>query len=354
MKAARELVRLGRGVFQLPTHVPSADDEKFGAMAPSHVANVISGYRSSQWRSSLTLVGIWYQHPEACLYSKPAQRIVPSRKLIDKLSTSVEQYQSVFSRLFPNKTIDQVASLSREDLILALTLPSGDESSPINHQTGSIGVDPLTASPDTTPRSDDVESLEALNQAPDHDPDLDEAKRHQIRVQGISDDVNGLSLSVDRQSSYVGASSITAALKVIFKVAPAARRIIAQNHTETAMPSRANSPSPNHQVNLSPTYLPSAEVGHALIESYFSRVHVLMPMVDEQAFYNTWLYGERKDAPWLALLNTVFALGSIAASDSDSELHIAYFRRARQHIDIDSLGSGNILMVQALGLLSGY
>lgn len=209
-------------------------------------------------------------------------------------------------------------------------------------------------SPETTPGSEGAESLEALAQAPDQDPELDEAKRHNARVQGISDDVNGLSLSVDRQSSYVGASSITAALKVIFKVAPTARRLVALNQTETALPTRSNSPYPSYPSNPSPTYIPSAEVGHALIESYFDHIHVLMPMIDEQQFWHTWLYGERKDSPWLALLNTVFALGSIASSDSSNDVHITYFRRARQHIDLDSLGSGNLLMLQALGLLSGY
>lgn len=266
--------------------------------------------------------------------------------MIDKLSASVEQYQAVVHRLFPNSNIEQLACLSREDLLLTLTHP-------VSSGTIADGQDHDT-SPETTPGSDGAESLEALAQAPDQDPELDEAKRHNARIQGISDDVNGLSLSVDRQSSYVGASSITAALKVIFKVAPTARRLLALNQAETALPSRATSPCPTNAINPSPTFVPSAEVGHALIESYFNHIHVLMPMIDEQQFWHTWLYGERKDSPWLALLNTVFALGSIAASDANNELHLTYFRRARQHIDLESLGSGNLLMLQALGLLSGY
>ncbi|GAB7353956.1 hypothetical protein MBLNU459_g4555t3 [Dothideomycetes sp. NU459] len=265
----------------------------------------------------------------------------------NKLSTSVEQYQVVLNRLFPNKDVESLMSLPREELInLALTLPAATASPP--------SLEPPSNPPDTTPRSDGAESLEALEQAPDQDPVLDEAKRHRDKVQGISDDVNGLSLSVDKPSSYVGASSITAALKVIFKTAPAARRFVAHSHTETALPSRANTPPPLHASNLNPTYLPSAEIGHALIESYFSRIHALMPMIDEHQFWHTWLYGERKDAPWLALLNTVFALGSLASSTSDSDQHIAYFQRARQHLELESLGSGNLLVLQALALLSGY
>lgn len=267
-------------------------------------------------------------------------------RLVDKLSANIDQYHSLFSRLFPGKDLDSLVALPREELInIALTLPA-PATSPANSIIQSV-------IPEATPRSDGAESLEALEQAPDQDPEIDEAKRHRDKVQGISDDVNGLSLSVDRQSSYVGVSSITAALKVIFKTAPVARPFIAHSHTETALPSRSNTPPPE-SFDLCPTYLPPASVGHALIESYFQRIHVLMPMVDEQQFWHTWLYGERRDSPWLALLNMVFALGCLAGSTSDSDDHIAYFQRARKHLDLETFGSGNLLVLQALGLLSGY
>ena len=181
----------------------------------------------------------------------------------------------------------------------------------------------------------------------------DEAKRHRNKVQGISDDVNGLSLSVDRQSSYVGISSITAALKVIFKTAPWARHVLAQNNVETALPSRTNSPPPRTR-EVDQDYLPPAHIGHQLIESYFARVHVLMPMVDEEHFRHTYLYGTRHDSPWLALLNMVLALGSLAGSTCDDQEHIAYFQRAKRHIDLETFGSSSIQVLQALGLLSGY
>ena len=238
-------------------------------------------------------------------------------------------------------------SLPREELInLALILPA-PATSP------SSGSDQVQHYPELVRRSDGVESLEALEQAPEQDPEIDEAKRHKDKIQGISDDVNGLSLSVDKQSSYVGISSITAALKVIFKTAPVARPFIAQGYTETALPSRANTPPPQSK-NSDPMFLPSADVGHKLIESYFARVHVLMPMIDEDQFWHTYLYGQRKDSPWLALLNMVLALGSLAGSTSDNEEHIYYFQRSRRHLDLETFGSGNLLVLQALGLMSGY
>ncbi|KAG9664752.1 hypothetical protein KCU64_g468, partial [Aureobasidium melanogenum] len=280
---------------------------------------------------------------DACFYSKPPPRVVLSKKLMEDLSASVDQYRSVFERLFPGRSIEQLASLSKDDLIAIIGIPpvTTDQSTRILE----------LGSPISTLGSEGAESLETLIQAPEQDPVADEATRHQSRVQGISDDVNGLSLSLDRPSSYVGVSSITAALKVICRVAPATRRLLALNHTETALPSRTDSPE---VASIDPAYLPPAELGQVLIETYFEKVHPLMPMLDEQQFWQTWLYGERKDHAWMALLNTVLALGSVMSSDCTDNSHDVYYQRAMQLLDLDSLGSGNTLVVQALGLLSGY
>lgn len=269
-------------------------------------------------------------------------------RLVDRLQAQVDQSSSVLMRLFPGRDFESLVTLPREELInLALTCPV-PSTSPLTTP------DPTQPPPPRAQRnSDGAESLEALEQAPDQDPELDEAQRHKDKVQGISDDVNGLSLSVDKQSTYVGVSSITAALKVIFKVAPIARQFLAQSYIETALPSRSNTPPPMVR-QPDPNYLPSADVGHNLIESYFARIHVLMPMIDEEQFWHTYLYGERKDSPWLALLNMVFALGSLASSTCDNEENIAYFQRARKHLDLETFGSGNLLVLQALGLMCGY
>ena len=271
-------------------------------------------------------------------------------RLVENLQSQVEQCYSILSRLFPNQEIDQLVSLPREELInLAVTLPA-PSTSPTNNLEA---VAPPVGQNHDLRKSDGAESLEALEQAPDQNPEMDEAIRHKDKVQGISDDVNGLSLSVDKQSSYVGLSSISAALKVIFRTAPVARPLIAQSYNETAVPSRSNSPPPLWRTS-DPNYMPPADIGHKLIESYFSHVHVLMPMIDEDQFWHNYLYGERKDSPWLALLNMVMALGSLSGSTCDNEDHIGYFQRARIHMDLETFGSGNLLMLQALGLLSGY
>jgi hypothetical protein len=94
--------------------------------------------------------------------------------------------------------------------------------------------------------------------------------------------------------------------------------------------------------------------GQTLIDAYFKRIHVFVPMLDEAAFRADYLDGQRNDAPWLALLNMVFAMGSIVAMKSDDFNHINYYNRAMEHLTVDAFGSSHIEMVQALAIIGGY
>jgi len=240
-----------------------------------------------------------------------------------------------------------LANLPREELLeMALSF-----SSTPGHVTSPSSLEGRATS-EIHAGSDGADSLEALEQAPPEDPFWDEARKHQLRVQGISDDVNGLSMSVDRLSSYVGISSVTAALKVIVRCAPYARVLITQQTNETTLPSRAGSPPPE-LTDSSPLALPSSTHGQELLESYFDQVHPMMPLIDERKFWSTYLYGNRKDSQWLCLLNIVFALGSLVSSSTDNEAHYVYFNRSRQHLSLESFGSGNLEVLQALAIMSG-
>jgi hypothetical protein len=160
-------------------------------------------------------------------------------------------------------------------------------------------------------------------------------------------------MSVERLSSYVGISSITAALKVIVRCAPQANPLITHSNQETAIPSRANSPPPD-LANSNPLALPTKAHGQELIESYFERVHPFFPLIDERKFWSSYLYGNRTDSQWLALLNVVFALGSLASSTSENQAHYIYFSRSRKHLSLESFGSGSLETLQALAIMSGY
>jgi hypothetical protein len=253
----------------------------------------------------------------------------------------------VIEKLYGTKSLESLTTLPREELLeLALSSPA------VNQVTSPSTGDSIAPSEIPT-GSDGADSLDALEQPPPEDPYWDEARKHQVRVQGISDDVNGLSMSVDKLSSYVGISSITAALKVIVRCAPQARSLIAHNAQETALPSRAASPPPE-LADDSPDALPPPDHGQELLESFFDRVHPFFPMIDERKFWSTYLYGNRKDSAWLALLNIVFALGSLASLSADNEAHYVYFTRSRQNLSLESFGSANLEVLQAFAIMGGF
>ncbi|KAK5682041.1 hypothetical protein LTR17_027411 [Elasticomyces elasticus] len=264
----------------------------------------------------------WYQHPQRCVYSKPTQRVIPSRKALDKLQRDSDHHRAIISRVFPGQKLETLAGLPREQLVdLAVTLPAPQVSP--SHQIDQV-LD-LGSQYQSTRSSGDADSLDALEEPPERDPPIDDAN--------------------DTDTS--------AALRVILKIAPFVRTHIARTSNETVPPSRSTSPPPNFRP-MDPYYLPSPDVGQKLIESYFRHVDVQMPMIDEDHLWRTYLYDHRRDSPWLALLNMVMALSSLAGSTCEDEEHYVYFQRARLHLDLETFGSSSILMLQAMGLFSGY
>jgi hypothetical protein len=204
-------------------------------------------------------------------------------------------------------------------------------------------------------------SLANLEQIPSQDTEWDEERRNRDPIPAESDDVNALSLSVDRQSSYLGASSIKAALLVMLKVAPRLRSFLAppitqNNHQiNNRQVLQSNQPAARSNVVFRPSpRIQWSSEGQTLIDAYFNRVQIFIPMLDEPSFRANYLAGQRNDAPWLALLNMVFAMGSIAAMKSDDHNHINFYNRSKEHLGIDSFGSGHLETLQAYALMGGY
>lgn len=332
--------------YRPATRALNVDGGRSAAMAVNRVDSV-SGISIQNFAPTRSRRREWFHLGSKRIVLKCSATTNRDDRLVDKLQSQVEQYHSVFHRLFPGKELEDFLSLSREGLInLAVTLPAP-------HASPGNTPDPPHRLSGVIQKSEGAESLEALEQAPEQDPETDEAKRLRDKIQGISDDVNGLSLSVDRASTYVGISSINAAMKVIFKAAPIARPFIAQASAETTEPSRSSTPPP-YVLDPDPNYLPPADVGERLIDSYFAHIHVLMPMIDEDQFRHSYLYGTRKDPAWLSLLNMVMALGQLASSTCDNDDHIAFYQRARKHLEVEGFGSGSLFVLQASALLSGY
>jgi hypothetical protein len=167
--------------------------------------------------------------------------------------------------------------------------------------------------------------------------------------------VNALSLSVDRQSSYLGATSIKAAFLVMLKVAPILRSFLAPPNNSSNKNSASNYPTPRPGSSVrSLLAIPWSSEGQTLIDAYFNRIQIFVPMLDEPSFRADYLSGRRHDAPWLALLNMVFAMGSIVANKSDDHNHINFYNRGKDHLGMDSFGSGHLETLQALALMGGY
>ena len=177
-------------------------------------------------------------------------------------------------------------------------------------------------------------------------------------LKGITDDVNALSLSIKKSASYLGISSVTAALRVILWLDPEAQAFFAKTPERSTAVSREASSPPEDLILETTTPKPeeksSAWDEIPLINAYFSYIHPLAPLIDEQDFRDTYMTQSRSDIRWLLLLNTILALGSMAnASNCDEHGHKVYWHRAKQYLTIETMGSAHIETVQALALLSG-
>lgn len=165
-----------------------------------------------------------------------------------------------------------------------------------------------------------------------------------------SDDINAIGLATDEHaSSYLGVTSMSAVLRAIFRLYPAAKEHTAQRaRALAATPAQALAPLP--VLGRDPTLGVVRE--QRCIDFYFDHIHTITPLLDEEEFRKQYASGTRQDGSWMGLLNMVFALGSIASGSEG--LHEQYYRQARSFVGLDSLGSGNMDSLQALCLLGGY
>ncbi|KAG9229358.1 fungal-specific transcription factor domain-containing protein [Amylocarpus encephaloides] len=303
--------------------------------------------------------------PKPCYYDKHRQRVIPSRKTLDALSQSLEECRVVLKKLYPNHDSQALLPLSRQDLIALLdrdryapqngslistTSPTGSNTttSPLSNFSQDL-QSPIAST------SDEDRALANLEQIPSQDTEWDEERRNRDPMPAEADDVNALSLAVDRQSSYLGASSIKAAFLVMLKVAPKLRSFLAPTQNGKQNNVASNYPTPRlGGPAKTPVAITWSSEGQTLIDAYFNRVQMFVPMLDEPSFRADYLNGRRCDGPWLALLNMVFAMGSIVATKSDEHTHLNYYNQARDHLTIDSFGSGHLESLQAFTIMGGF
>ncbi|KAA8645384.1 putative C6 transcription factor [Aspergillus tanneri] len=280
------------------------------------------------------------------------------RRHVEKLSTTLDEYRNVLEKLFPTVAPETLVNLPRERLMELL-----GKGPALVHTQGPRPESPATsASVDihVSPISNEDGNLESLQTMPEESSDVQNLSSTEL-TNGISDDVNALSLSAKHASSYLGVSSINAVLKVIVWLDPGSlsyfSRTPAAVHRQDSIMEYSPSDTQNWGSQPQPGTPPQSQLqltNIQLLDAYFMYFQPFVPMLDEQCFRETYISGRRKDDRWLGLVNIVFALGSIAAGTSDDTSHKTYYVRCMKYLSLDSLGSSHMETLQTLGLLGGY
>ncbi|KAJ5692706.1 hypothetical protein N7462_002129, partial [Penicillium macrosclerotiorum] len=255
-------------------------------------------------------------------------------------------YRGTLEKLFPDTSPESLVDLSREKLLELMTTGGSPY---VQHQSSPT----MTTSMETHVSTMTMErpDLESLHSMPAEELDDGQAASTSSSIGHISDDVNALSLTTRHPTSYLGISSIQAALKVIAWLHPEFESYFARTLSQEQS-NQSTNPMAQHQgTDQSRPSLTELQ----MLDAYFINFQPFTPLLDEDYIRTTYLTSLRKDKRWLALLNIVLALGSIAAAGADDNTHKVYFERSMSCLDLPTcLANPSLEIVQALGLIGGW
>jgi hypothetical protein len=243
-----------------------------------------------------------------------------TQRALNQLSEHLQQCKGVLDKLLPRDDYTSLQDLSRQEL-LNLIMSAG---SPIQQSMRTDSIATIQTHSSGLP-ADGSLVLEQLNtNATEYDEQTTDY---------VSDDVNALSMSTSRHSSYVGSSSISAALKVMAILCPDIMK-----HSSLTAPSSPFNQS--ERSSLAHTQI-SCHTEASYVDAYFANVHVIVPMVHETRFRERFAAREMENDPtWGVLLNMVLAMGSIAGETSAESNHAVFYQRAKTFLSFDLFGSG--------------
>jgi hypothetical protein len=167
------------------------------------------------------------------------------------------------------------------------------------------------------------------------------------------DDVNALSATSNQASSYVGPSSTMQMFRTILRIAPESLAKLHPSQSPSSTRGNGSQSSPEVSQQMQPSSQ-MTERAQALVDAYFYWIHPATPVLDETVFRKTASANSRNDAPWLCLFNMVLTLGSIGCTRADSREHMTYYRVAKSHLDLESLGNKCLETLQSLILMAGW
>lgn len=266
--------------------------------------------------------------------------------------TSNGDYEALIKILFPNTPIKSLLGLSPAALL--------DRAKTEGDLTPSTSNDSPSATPPDIPiagqsrSGSDLEANERLYKLQCHSSAVFEWDETSPETRhAVEDDVNALSLSQDRKSSFVGISSVAAAVRALKAVLPA--QLMEQKPAAPKRPSQDTFHDPSTITTPStPNRVSSYREEQRLIDAYFAGIHVFAPVIHEPSFRNKYLTSQgSQDRSWLALLNMVLALGSVTSSAVDSNEDFQYYHLAQRCLSLESFGSGRLETLQALILMGG-
>ncbi|PQE10643.1 hypothetical protein CJF32_00009733 [Rutstroemia sp. NJR-2017a WRK4] len=162
----------------------------------------------------------------------------------------------------------------------------------------------------------------------------------------VSDYVNGLSLTLDSKPFFLDISAINAILRIIAYITPGFRMSIQQHQASIASDKAGECPR-REIIQYDEGQLIDAYTAH-------NSMYCVTPIIDESDFRSGYSCRGDQRPHWLALLNMVFAMGSISTSEPDEQSHKIYYAKANEYLSFNSLGNGHLETVQALGLIGGY
>ncbi|OKP13740.1 Lactose regulatory protein LAC9 [Penicillium subrubescens] len=287
-----------------------------------------------------------------CVFPEYRRRGRKSQKALSNAPNN--GYESIVNLLFPHTPVHSLKGLSRSDLLdRAKILNIEDDHSPLTSNQSSSIASPDILKPVKARAVPDVEANDRLYKLQYRDSrpfEWDETSPGYHP--SVEDDVNSLSLSTDRRSSFVGISSVAAAIRALTSILPT-QFLDERSTVPSSLPGYTENPPPIISSTTSYRVI-SHRDEQRLIDAYFATIHIFVPIIHEPSFRTKYLTSSgSQDRSWLALLNMVLALGSVATSPGDSDEDFEYYHVAQQYLSLESFGNGRLETLQALVLMGG-
>ncbi|KAJ5629128.1 hypothetical protein N7528_002785 [Penicillium herquei] len=253
-----------------------------------------------------------------------------------------EDYESIFKLLFPTTDVHSLRGLSRANLLERAKFEL-DNTPTTSNDSSSVTSPALAVAPVSLPDSEASTQLQSLRSQESTIFEWDETPPWS--------DLPGEDQMNTPSQILFGIPSIEIAIQALTRVLPIElSKKSASSSSPFSSTFEAPLPTSPPSVNRTTSYREEQR----LIDAYFSSIHVFAPIIHEPSFRNKYLIShDCQDRCWLALLNMVLALGSIASSSGDSTKDLGYYHTAQQNLSVESFGSGRLEILQALILMGG-